>query len=301
MADQPTFLFGLGATKAGTSWLWRYLSGHPDCHLRSVKELHYFDSIEKNRLGGELRKARAELEKWRDAVAAADGARAAQLARRLGDLRDWIRVLARGQGDLTAYRAYLTSDGAAGPGRVVGDITPAYALLPVARLREMAALAADVRFIYLMRDPVARLWSHVRMLARRHAPEKDFATAALALLRRICAGETGGQAGGVVARGDYAAALARFDCALDPARLLVMFQEELMTLPGIARLTGFLGIGAHPADLGRRVHSGAPLKLPAADRAAALAFLRPQYEAVARRFGTLPQAWRGGMGAEGAA
>jgi hypothetical protein len=291
VAQQPTILFGVGAAKAGTSWLWRYLAGHPECHFRSIKELHYFDGLAQNRLAGALRKARAELNRWRDEVVLASDARAAGLARRMRDLQDWIAVLALGANDPAAYRAYLTS-GAAGPARVVGDITPAYALLPVARLREMAGLARDVRFVYLMRDPVARLWSHVRMLARRHAPESGFADYALTLLRRVCAGDVDGQAGGVVARGDYAAALARFDRAIDPARLLVMFQETLLSQPGVARLTGFLGIAAHPADLGRQVHGGVPLALPVAERDAARAFLRPQYDAVARRFGDLPEAWR---------
>ncbi|HHS89575.1 MAG TPA: sulfotransferase family protein, partial [Rhodobacteraceae bacterium] len=46
MPDQPTIFFGVGAAKSGTSWLYRYLEGHPETHLRSVKELHYFDALD---------------------------------------------------------------------------------------------------------------------------------------------------------------------------------------------------------------------------------------------------------------
>ena len=46
MAQEPTFLICTGATKAGTSWLYRYLLGHPDCHLRAIKELHFLNSAE---------------------------------------------------------------------------------------------------------------------------------------------------------------------------------------------------------------------------------------------------------------
>ena len=49
MGDQPTLLFCVGATKAGTSWLFDYLKHHPECHLRSVKELQYFYAHEQNR------------------------------------------------------------------------------------------------------------------------------------------------------------------------------------------------------------------------------------------------------------
>lgn len=301
MTLEPTFLFGVGATKAGTSWLWRYLADHPNCHFRAIKELHYFDTVALNRFDGALRRARADLVgQTRQVVGEAASANPAQARRRVQKLRDiqeWIAVLERRAPDLAAYRSYLTND--RGNRRVVGDVTPAYALLSVDRLRAMAALAGDVRFVYVMRDPVARLWSHVRMLARRLAPGGEYAEAALALIRRISAGDMSGEAGGVVARGDYAGALARLDAAVDPARLLVMFQEDLITLPGVARLCGFLGIGTEAARIDNLVHAGVPLPLPAAEHRAARAFLRPQYDHVANRLGGLPPAWHENLAGAG--
>ena len=46
MSDEPTLLFCVGAAKSGTTWLYRYLHDHPECHLRSIKELHFFDTID---------------------------------------------------------------------------------------------------------------------------------------------------------------------------------------------------------------------------------------------------------------
>jgi hypothetical protein len=46
VAQQPTFQICTGATKAGTSWLCRYLLAHPDCHLRAIKERHFFNSAD---------------------------------------------------------------------------------------------------------------------------------------------------------------------------------------------------------------------------------------------------------------
>jgi len=43
--------FCVGAAKAGTSWLHRQVSDHPECHFRAINELHYFDAIEAGRLG----------------------------------------------------------------------------------------------------------------------------------------------------------------------------------------------------------------------------------------------------------
>ena len=41
-ADAPHFI-GIGAQKAGTTWLYRNLQEHPEVWLPPEKELHYFD------------------------------------------------------------------------------------------------------------------------------------------------------------------------------------------------------------------------------------------------------------------
>jgi hypothetical protein len=52
MSEAATLMFGLGATRAGSTWLYRYLAGHPECALPRVKELHYFSTLD---LGGRQR------------------------------------------------------------------------------------------------------------------------------------------------------------------------------------------------------------------------------------------------------
>lgn len=285
-------MFCLGATKGGTSWLHDHLSQHPDCHFRTIKELHYFTMTRPAHFGAALKRLKAELERLKARLAGAPEAMRARLERRIADLRDWRAVLARRQTDAAAYRAFLTA-GRQGQA-VLGDITPAYALLPDERLSEMAAIAPDVRAVYLMRDPVARLWSHVRMIAQRTRPEA-FADEARALLARILSGDLSGEGQGIVARGDYATVLPRLARAFAPGRLLVMFTEEMMTLPGLARLAEFLGIRPGAADLDRRVHEGTPLKMTDAERRAARAWLEPQYAYVSGQYPSLPQTWRAHM------
>lgn len=38
-------LLGIGAPKAGTTWLYDYLSTHPEVHVPRTKELHYFNVL----------------------------------------------------------------------------------------------------------------------------------------------------------------------------------------------------------------------------------------------------------------
>lgn len=281
MTGAPSLLFCVGATKAGTSWLHDYLARHPDCHLRQVKELHYFDRLDlgANWARGDLQRRIARKEA---ALAAAGAGDAIALAAELADLEAALRLLS-GPEDEAAYLGYLTEG--RGVRQLVADMTPAYSLLSVARLRQMAGLLPEVRFLYVLRDPLARLWSHVRMIARRRGGASP--ARAAGILGAVLAGREPA----IALRSDYRGALARLDAAVDPGRLMVAFYEELLTAPGIAALCRFLGIAGRPADLGRRVHAGAALALPAAECAAALAWLRPQYDYVERRLGRLPDAW----------
>jgi hypothetical protein len=49
-----------------------------------------------------------------------------------------------------------------GAGRLCGEASPSYALLPVERIRLIRRLMPEVKLIFLMRDPIARAWSHAR-------------------------------------------------------------------------------------------------------------------------------------------
>lgn len=283
----------VGATKAGTSWLHQALSAHPDCHFRTIKELHYFScqtSVDFDQALVRSERESAKIERRLSSQVAP--ANRPWMERHLGDLKDWQQVLRRKVADPLAYMAYLTE------GRqnraVVGEITPAYALLNDDAMSRLGQVAADVRVLYLMRDPVARLWSHVRMVAHRAAPAR-FAETARALLARMVSGDLSGEGQGIARRGDYATIIPKLRRVFDPAQLLVMFAEELLSLPGLARLSAFLGIRPVEADLSRRVFSGQPLDMTSEQRRMAHGWLRPQYDYVSAEFPSLPKAWRANM------
>ena len=288
MTQEPTVLFCVGATKAGTSWFYHHLAQHPDCHLRTIKELHYFDMLETGKFA-RYQKMLAAQDAGLAAMAAKRGHKA-DLDVRHQDLADWLAVVDRQREDIPAYLAYLN---AGRMGRaVVADITPAYALLPETRLRRMASIASDVRFVYLLRDPVARLWSQARMLALRAVTDAaDFPAKAIEQMSKILDDIANGKKD----REDYVGALTRLSAAVPPQKLMVMFQDEMMTPPGLARLSGFLGISTRPANFARRVLEGAPLALAADLHERARAVLRPQYDFVARQFPNLPESWHQNM------
>jgi len=286
VSGEPTVLYCVGATKAGTSWLYRHLAQHPDCHLRSIKELHYFDMIETGSQKRFVKRIRERIAALKSAVADGDTRPAVQ--RQLRDALAWRDVIS-GPEDVPAYMAYLADGRGAKP--VVADITPAYALLPEARLAQMQGAAAETRFLYLLRDPVSRLWSQARMLATRRVDGQDFAARARAALD----GMLDAIRNGLPDREDYIGAITRLRAAIRPERLMILMQDDMMTAPGLSRLHAFLGIAEKAGDFDRRVHEGTPLALPDDLRLRAQAALRPQYDFVASLFPALPESWRRNM------
>lgn len=273
-------VFGLGATKAGSGWLSRYLRFHPECHLSLIKELHFFDTLEKDVADSRVR----GLLRWKKDLARNRHAGNHGLRRKIYEIRRWWPVV-KSQ-DPQAYVDFLKEE--AGDARLLGDITPAYALLPTSRLQQMAGLLPDVRFVYLMRDPVARLWSHVRMLARSSAatPEQ-IPTRANDLLELSVSGGKDD----VVLRGAYDAVVSRLRSAVEQGRLFLGYLEDLVTPQGVEQLCGFLNIAPVPAKVDRKVHEGIHLPMTDQQRSRALAYLRPQYDFARAEMGRLPAAW----------
>lgn len=262
-------VFGVGATKAGTSWLWECLASHPEVQPRAVKELHYFETDAPEDQARQL----AGFEKVRSRLVERGAA-----PHRVSDLDALCGVLSGDRSGDRLYRDFVATDG------VALDVTPAYGLLPVPVLRRMVARFPAARFIYLVRDPVERLWSHIRMeVTRRNKPGADFDARTRAMLRRII-DEAGEQQ--VTIRGDYAGAIRRLRAAVPEDRLCVLVSEE-MSAQAVCRAAG---LAPHPAAK-MRVHEGRPAEMKDGLRNRAARFLADQYQFMAEFLGRLPTAW----------
>lgn len=285
MSQPPTMLFCAGAVKAGTTWLYDYLRDHPETYLRSIKEMQFFDRLEAGNLKARIRHLDKEIAGFEAELETGTAKWPTWVLRQIGDRAEYKKIIGSGDAPVDAYLRYLTAG--ADDKRLVGEMTPEYGLLPPAGMTAINNLAPDVRWIFLMRDPVSRLWSHIRMLVRRSkAAPADLATACEAKFNDVLSGN----ARDVVLRGDYQAIHGRLSQSVAPEKRLVMFYEQLLTPAGVARVTDFLGLSRHPARLDRRVHEGVPLAMPATLRSRARDWLAPQYDFVARTYG-LPPEW----------
>ncbi|MEM1235625.1 MAG: sulfotransferase [Pseudomonadota bacterium] len=291
MAD-PILLYGVGATKAGTSWLYRMLHDRPDCHVHPVKETHYWDSAEARQLEWQVAANERTKEKLRqtrvEAILSSNEKRAANLSRRIAALETLNFMLVQDRRGHAAYRTYLKLNAPA-ESKVIGEICPAYSLLPVETYAQMAALAPDTRFLYLLRDPLSRLWSAVRMHAvRSQKPGQDLQMRSNQILRAIVLKDKHPQ---ITNRGDYAEILPRLKAGVPNGALRIMHFDDLLTDAGFGALCDWLEISRGEVKADNKVHAGVSLEMNPELRQQALSMLRPQYEAVAEHLGCLPARW----------
>lgn len=294
--SEPTFILGVGAQKAGTTWLDHYLRAHPAARLGYWKEWHLFDAL----YGGGLS---VVSERIAAALTSLDtpGARewlAIRLGRRPAPLqRDdpalfYLRCLADPQLYFDHFQALLAER----PGcTLTGDITPAYAFLPEAAFaairRELEARALRVRVVFLMRDPVARCISSARMEARMASRQQR--PASQQLLDPMAAGgdwrahlaEVHGSAH-YARRTRYDRTVQALERVFEPEQLLFGFFEEMFDDAFVRRLSGFLGIEFRPGEYAQKANaSSGDSEAPAALRQAIREHYAEVYEFVSRRFG----------------
>lgn len=255
--------------------------------MRSIKELHYFDALDQNMLNN---LARTNIEDQDKIAAQLNGAgqiRAEKLLRQFKDREDWAAVLQSGRRDVAAYLDYL--HGSIDGEKLVGDVTPAYSLLSEKRLKMMATVAPDTRFIYLLRDPVRRLWSHVRMIATRRS---DSGAAERIQTDEIFDAVLAGNEDGITDRSDYRSVIGKLRNVVDPSRLLITYYEDIFGGDALARICDFLEISRMAPDEDKRIHAGQPLLMLDGQRLRARAWLEEQYDYVRAAIGNMPPAWQ---------
>jgi len=287
MPQGPRILVSLGAQKAATTWLSQYLVDHPQCDRTPLKENHYFDYFDRGLpdLGrGLIKKRRRRLLRRGKANPKLRRSKGFRRANRYFGLR--LAATHLGPPNYDAYEALVMS-AATKRTKIIGEITPANGLLTVERLQGIAALDSNPLFILIMRDPVDRTWSGIRMMAERQTNGEGFEARAHEMLAEFVNSDDGE----IHIRTDYATMLNKADAAIPEDRIFIDFFEEFLNQPKIDRLCDFLGVNHHPADLGTPQLLGKSLKMTDDERRALSAKLRPIYNAVEKRMGRLPDRW----------
>ena len=173
-----------------------------------------------------------------------------------------LAVIDLGAPTYTDYEALIMS-AANSDTKIIGEITPANGLLSEDRLRNIAGLENKPLFIFVMRDPVDRTWSGIRMVAKRKSDDNTFEKRARADLTKFLESDSGA----THMRSDYATMLTKVDAAIPADRVFIDFFEEFLNQPKIDALCDFFGVDHHPAKLDAPRLSGKSLKLTDQERA----------------------------------
>ena len=160
----PDFL-GIGAQRAGTTWLARNLSRHPEVWTPPLKELHYFDQRRNEpsfgapiaRLLG--REYSEHTGRWYASFWRHELKRRVRAHRNNFDphIAVWdFRFFARSPSD--EWYASLFQQAR---GKVAGEITPEYSILDEEVVAQIHGLMPDAKILFLIRNPIERDYSGV--------------------------------------------------------------------------------------------------------------------------------------------
>ena len=268
------FILGVGAQKAGTTWLHRYFRSFDCFDPGFAKEYHVFDALTLPECPGVRddiqAQALAELgrgfDKWKDAATIKQ-----------------IAMLSDTEYYFFYFNKILHKDGV----QFSADITPTYSGLSAETLSYIKAgfqkRRIEVLPIFLMREPVSRLNSMVKMRFRENgivaSKEQE-----LDAMRQLC-----GSAHERI-RSDYQFTYRNLEEVFGDHKF-VGFYENLFTDAEIDRLCQFLGLPRNPANFKKRINQSPSLnKFDESELRAFRQHYEDQYLFVEKQFST--QCWR---------
>jgi hypothetical protein len=146
MSKQPIFVLGVGAQKAGTTWLHSYLEQSSLTNMGLLKEYHIWDAV---------------------FLKAYNYYKISDAEKKQGKKKNLRFRMQNHENAYVKYFSRLVSENTP----LTGDISPSYNALTAESLSfiklKMEAAGFRVKLVFLMRDPVKRCWSAARMVMGR--------------------------------------------------------------------------------------------------------------------------------------
>ncbi len=217
------FLLGVGAQKAGTSWLYQQLHSRRDADFGCLKEYHVHDARTVPELA-RFRNIRIQPNQPKTWI----------------QPRSWLRQwFIHNPERYTDYFAWLlTRPNLRGAQiHLTGDITPSYALLSAETLQEIKTSfeqrGIPVKPVFLMRDPIERIISSQRMKLRKQGL-RDAGLEVETLRKRVAKGRG--------LRSNYGQTLDALDQAFGLEHCFIGLFETLFTPKTYADLCRYLTI-----------------------------------------------------------
>ncbi len=234
------FLLGVGAQKAGTTWLWNYLCANPAVEFGFCKEYHIFDALWVDEPNIRKRFFQTPIDRM-----ASPGPKPSQQQLLL------LRFLNNPELYFKFFKQIVS---ASDDTTLTGDITPAYAALPVEALQyiKSSLIREGLRpkVIFLMRDPVERCISATRMSLKRTKDDQGWSARDEnnALAKSY-------QTTGFRMRTRYDVTIANLEQVFGEDELFYGFYEEMFEPSRIRDICDFLGVAYLAPDFETKINA----------------------------------------------
>lgn len=244
-------LLCVGAAKTGTTWLYRNLNRNPDLWFTPEKELNYFFTRHGwfDRLSQESRterRRRFEQNGRREPASFYESRLAWYRRFEDGEITpDWYRGLFAEMPE-TAWAC---------------DFSPSTSLISPQGWREVAEFAPEVKIIYVLREPLARLWSHAKFHATLSGRLDDFRAMSLQEMWSFT------DKANLALDGDYGTHLDGVYRKIPRENVYVLNYARIATDPNDAlrEVEAFIGVGRSPAPkagVDERINTSEKLPMP---------------------------------------
>jgi hypothetical protein len=264
MTESKTFLLGVGAQKAGTTWLYNYLTSSPNVARTPMKEYHVWDGLylpsckrfaeSENNIENSVENLRSELQKTPSLY-----------------FSHFHNLLDHPSKNVTC------------------DITPSYAGLKNDVYNyiktQFSERGISAKAIFLMRDPVERCWSASRMKLRETIGHTDVSSEVV--LSAI-------NSEGHQIRTRYDLTVAELEAAFEPQSLFIGLYEKIQDVDQLRSMSNFCQVELRPelTNLKFNVSSKvSPLDVNVAQKI--VKHHKSVYEFAARRFPEVVNLWGG--------
>lgn len=243
-----------GAMKSATTWIHGAMRQHPQLHFTPEKEIHYFH---RKYIGAALLTDNHRINQVRNHYAL--GLRNPDMTiEQMRRFIRWINTYLRSPMDDQWYSDVVRPHD---KNQWSCDFSNLYAQLPQTAWSDIAESCEDLRVLYVMRDPLHRLWSHLKFDLKFNGKLEELPSWTLQQVEQHI------RQPGIWINAEYGEVVRRMKAGLDPKTVKFVFMPEQHTdalgfLQEIERFVGLSPIEYQMGILKRKVNQSDPAPMP---------------------------------------
>ena len=249
--NRPHFIC-IGSIKSGTTWLYEHIKEHPEIWYPPIKQINYFDEIDRKVPTNII--ARLFNKHWMNKMWRWRLKNRMYISYKSKSLKNWgwyfryffLSRSSRWYANLFRNKTNLLS----------GDITPDYCCVDEKIVQKIKKDFPDVKLILLLRDPIERMWSHIKMDYLKSnetiGNEINWEIKSIIEEHKHC--------------GEYSVILNKWQKYFSEEQLLIAYYDQLKISPEVfmGKITDFLGVSKvdFHSDPSVIVNKGAEVSMP---------------------------------------